>query len=113
MKKESMRKYTLLGLVLIGASAVTAAMLPKNDVKKAGTNGVLEPTNGGDGLTCSDNAVGGDLCTYTATQGGAGEANDGQGSRTSTAAATSSITNAAHNPQVTITSNGVHTSQDA
>lgn len=48
------RKWSLLGLVLIAASAVTAAVLPKNQIdKEAAFNGSLTETNDrNDEYTC-------------------------------------------------------------
>lgn len=120
MKKESMRKYSLLGLVLIGASALTAAVLPTNDIKKDANNGRLVQSNGGD-LTCEDQSGGVGPCTITATNAGAG---GGQGSRTSTALQTSRITTDGESQKVRtissvsvgggdiVTDNQVHTSLD-
>ncbi|MBO9565447.1 MAG: hypothetical protein J7621_21905 [Niastella sp.] len=104
MKKVSMRKFSLLGLVLIGASAVTAAVIPSN--KNKGTSGRLLVTNNGavaNQLTCSRDQATGALCTWTETKAGGG-AFAGEFSRTSTSGkATSSITNAAGNKVKTIT----------
>lgn len=87
-----MRKLSLLGLVLMGASAVTAAILPKNDSKKAQL-AKLQASGGVDQLTCTlTEATVADECTYTATLAGGVVNQRGIGSRTSVAAATSSIT---------------------
>jgi hypothetical protein len=114
MKKESMRKYSLLGLVLIGASAVAAAVVPNN--KDKGTSGRLQASANGllAQLTCSKDQAVGNLCTWTATQGVSGV--DGEGSRTSTVGTgkdlTSSITNALGAKVKTISSNASGPDQD-
>lgn len=48
MQKSSIRKFSLLGLVLVAASAVTAAILPKNDSPRI-FDGVQAASTGGDG----------------------------------------------------------------
>lgn len=112
MKQVVFLRLSITGLTLAIVSAITAAILPKNESKKQG--GVLMVSNGGDELTCTDDGVGGDLCTYTETlEGDCG--NDGMGSRTTTEESywnTSSITNVAGVKVITITSSGYHTSHD-
>jgi hypothetical protein len=65
MQKLSVRKLSLLGLVLTAASAVTAAVLPKDD--SLVFNGVQQPSTGGAGnqKTCVDQS-GVKNCTFTA-----------------------------------------------
>jgi hypothetical protein len=103
MKALSMRKYSILSLVLIGASAVTAAVLPKNEPRKIGP-GQLVASAGPHGTvqkTCKQ-ASGVNQCTFTATGNVAG-----QGSRTTVAGGTSSITTAGGiNKVKTISDNG-------
>ena len=83
-----MRKYSLLGLVLVGASAVTAAVLPKESPKKAQLAKLQASADGAlNVLTCSlTEASVADNCNYTATGGAAGV-----GSRTSVDLATTSL----------------------
>lgn len=61
MKLESMKKFSLLGLVLIAASAVTAAILPKSDTKQSfgAKDGRLQASTGG--VSCKAN-LGGETC---------------------------------------------------
>lgn len=79
MNKQSLKKYSVLGLVLVAASAVTAAVIPsksKSDSKAkravgqlvVSTGGAADPNNGN---TCI-NASNGAACDYTATGNGAG-----------------------------------------
>lgn len=84
-----MRKFSLLGLVLIGASAVTAAVLPKDETASRAANALVPSTDGNaNGYTCTFTVVAGDPCTRTATG-----VNDGTQSRTTTDGdQTSSIT---------------------
>lgn len=106
MKKETMRKYSLLGMVLIGASAVTAAVLPKSEDKKTNDGNIAVTTNGGEN-TCVPGSA--DVCTVTANS-----VTPGVGSRTSAAGVqTSSITTAGDDGDkvVTLTEGGAaHTS---
>lgn len=65
MKKLSMRKLSLLGLVLMAASAVTAAIIPSKTEGKL-VNGIVDDSTGGGGqqLTCIPQS-GGQACTAT------------------------------------------------
>ncbi|OQP67612.1 hypothetical protein [Niastella populi] len=59
MQKTSLRKLSILGLVLMAASAVTAAILPANNKEvKDYTPGSLTNSSGG-GLTCEVDSAGG------------------------------------------------------
>lgn len=59
MQKNSLRKLSILGLVLMAASAVTAAILPAtNKEVKDYTPGSLTNSSGG-GLTCEVDSAGG------------------------------------------------------
>ncbi len=69
MKKVSMRKLSLLGLILIGASAVTAAVLPKHETRQTGTGGDLVLSDDGVTLTCVQDNAPDNVCGYTATNG--------------------------------------------
>lgn len=88
MKKLSVRKFSLLGLALMGASALTAAFLPSNAKSVAFAQGVI--TAGADRdsnplqQTCRP-ATGGFNCNNTVT--GAGVSRD-------TAAGVASLSNA-------------------
>jgi hypothetical protein len=69
MQKLSVRKLSLLGLVLMAASAVTAAILPKNEPKAF--NGVQTAStalNLSGQVTCV-NIPGTKNCTFTANSG--------------------------------------------
>lgn len=66
MQKTSFRKLSLLGLVLMGASAVTAAILPKTDSKKA-FNGIQVASTGASGQISCINQSGDLNCTVTAS----------------------------------------------
>lgn len=71
MKQLSFRKLSLLGLILLAASAVTAAILPKKSDKKTGTaDGRLQANLTSDnGNTCrSENAVGPFTCNDSESQ---------------------------------------------
>lgn len=67
MQKLSIRKLSLLGLVLMAASAVTAAVLPKDDSKKT-FNGKQQDSTGGGGnqVSCINQSATSYSCTYTA-----------------------------------------------
>ncbi|QEH42205.1 hypothetical protein [Chitinophaga sp. XS-30] len=71
MKKQSFRKLSIIGLILMGASAVTAAFIPSKEQKEANTRsgGQLLPSTSGGGVdTCTD--VGGVVeCNITANSG--------------------------------------------
>lgn len=92
MGKVSFRKLSVLGLILMGASAVTAAILPdKADNKRiSNNNGTLRPESnsiGGPGgvFSCFDDVDTFDSCTATAevftttTHGDEGNSYDTQG----------------------------------
>ena len=69
MKKVSIKNLSLLGLVLLGASAVTAAIMPKEDSKKVLANGQIALNSDGAGnerWTCEAGGANPD-CDYTAT----------------------------------------------
>jgi hypothetical protein len=74
MKRSSIKKLSILSLVLIGASAVTAAVLPKSDSKDdlsgqlvvTSDNGVGQDLAVGDN-TCIPNGTACDPNTATAT----------------------------------------------
>jgi hypothetical protein len=78
MKNVSLRKLSLLGLVLMAASAVTAAILPKNEPKKIGPGQLADSAAAGVSgqKTCVQNS---DLnqCTFTAS--GTTEVGDSSG----------------------------------
>lgn len=96
-----MRKYSILGLVLIGASAVTAAVLPKNEPRKV-DNGVLQDTNTptvSGQQTCKP-GEGAFNCTYTVTDG----------VLSTTTAAGNGPSRIAGQTVTTDTANGTHTS---
>jgi hypothetical protein len=59
MEKLSARKVSLLGLVLLGASAVTAAVLPakKNASKDRIANGKLQAISASAGLSVQDTCI--------------------------------------------------------
>jgi len=89
MKNVSIKKLSLLGLVLTGASAITAAVLPKNEPKK--TTGTLVASVGAGGvqqLTC---VAGTGACTLTASvttvSGATSTTGGGVGVRTNTTGA--------------------------
>jgi hypothetical protein len=70
MQKLSVRKLSLLGLVLMAASAVTAAILPKETPKTF--DGVLQGSTGAvNQKTCVD-VSGVKNCTFTADSGTTG-----------------------------------------
>lgn len=76
MQKTSIKKFSVLGLVLICASAVAAAFVPakestKDEAKKADSPGRLTATNGNDGATCVTTAEVNRQCTNTESAGGA------------------------------------------
>ena len=75
MKKVSMRKYSLLGLILIGASAVTAAFTtPAND-EKTKVNGAIVESGDGIDRTCEEGA--GNECTITVEDDNASDTTTG------------------------------------
>lgn len=54
MRKLTAKKWSLLGLVLIAASAVTATVLPKNSINKVQPNGSLTASDFfNDTLSCN------------------------------------------------------------
>jgi Ca2+-binding RTX toxin-like protein len=75
MKKVSFKNLSVVGLVLMGASALTAAMIPSKATKAAGDEGngrVVESSNGGgDTVVLTDEGT----RSYTVT-GQAGNPND-------------------------------------
>jgi hypothetical protein len=87
MKQLSIKKWSALGLVLMAASAVTAAVLPsksnaKDDAKEF-ARGVLTPTSSGqDTCTGSGSACNRTAGSATSATGGATSATDTSGSNT-------------------------------
>lgn len=70
MKKLSIRKFSILGLVLLGASAVTAAVIPSN--KKDGTSFAgqsITASEGGATQSCSSTDFPAAQCVDTASTG--------------------------------------------
>lgn len=87
MTVSSIKKYSLLGLVLIAASAVTAAILPSKANVKTDSQGKLVPSTGGAGdqLSCvaTANPTGCNVSATTDTSADQGDPNtstDAQGS---------------------------------
>jgi hypothetical protein len=90
MTKLSFQKLSILGLVLMGASAVTAAILPKsNSNGKLFANGHLfANSTGGSGAalnTCKAAGTEAVNCDFTATAGVASYTTDGSGTSTDAA----------------------------
>ena len=83
MQKVSAKKISILGLVLMAASAVTAAIIPSKDKDNTTfrLNGSLVDSSGAAGgtLTCKLSADGNGACDYTATGGGAQSGTTGLG----------------------------------
>ena len=73
MEKVSLRKLSVLGLVLMAASAVTAAVAPNkaDDKRVSNNNGTLRPLSNSIGgpavFSCIDDVDTVDSCTATAT----------------------------------------------
>lgn len=65
MKSTSVKKWTILGLVLMAASAVTAAVLPSNTSTKVTGALADDSGSGGAGATLSC-VTGSGACTLTA-----------------------------------------------
>lgn len=67
MEKQTIKRLSVLSVVLIAASAVTAAIVPskKSDDSKVLLNGQIEDSTGGNDKTCRLGS--GDNCNYTAT----------------------------------------------
>jgi hypothetical protein len=91
MKKVSLRNLSLLGLVLMGASAVTAAILPKKSANVLKTGRLVAGSisiGGTPQLTCDLAAQNRD-CDYTATNGvGSTTSADGEQSSADVAGST-------------------------
>jgi hypothetical protein len=83
MKRLSLRKLSFLGLILMAASAVTAAILPSDTKPSYAAAGLANTT---DGATCTANGAGA-ACNDTAasgtTSGGASATSDPLNPRTS------------------------------
>jgi hypothetical protein len=75
MKKLSIQKLSLLGLVLMGASAVTAAVLPSNkkDSSKQAAQGSItfNATQNLAGSCTQTDEINDGVCNNTSTAGGA------------------------------------------
>lgn len=68
MKSESIRKISVLGLVLMAASAVTAAILPDKSSNLRSPNGSLrQALETGDGNTCKPDVDSDITCTASIT----------------------------------------------
>jgi hypothetical protein len=67
MTKLSMKKVSILGLVLVAASAVTAAMLPNESKKGVGVAGQLVPDTQAGQDTCKPDSA--NACTATDATG--------------------------------------------
>lgn len=66
MKKQTFKKVSILGLVLMAASAVTAAIVPsKSKAEVNNMQNTLVPSTEGDGGTCVN--LPGQTCDWTAT----------------------------------------------
>jgi hypothetical protein len=90
MQKSSIKKLSILGLVLVAASAVTAAVLPKDNSKSDFANTdvlVQDSTSPANGKTCVEGN--GLQCDATA----ASSTTDGAGSSTSNTAVTAASGN--------------------
>lgn len=97
MKKVSLRNLSLLGLVLMGASAVTAAILPKKASSLAKTGRLVAGSisvGGTPQLTCDLAAINRD-CDYTAN--GAGSTTSAEGEASSADVPGSTGVGATHN----------------
>jgi hypothetical protein len=81
MKKMSIKNLSLLGLVLMGASAVTAAILPKTSTNVRASGVLVDDSTDIDGvdgqLTCKQGVA--DNCDFTATGGNASFTTGGVG----------------------------------
>ena len=80
MNTMSVKKFSFLGMILIGASAVTAAILPsksKSDNSRFAANGRLQASangpSGGNALTCRAQVSGSFSCFDTAVGTGAAD----------------------------------------
>jgi hypothetical protein len=68
MKKLSLKKMSFLGLVLVAASALTAAILPSKENKKGpGASGQLIPDTQAGEVTCKIDSA--NACTITFSTG--------------------------------------------
>jgi hypothetical protein len=97
MRKVSIKNWSLLGLVLMAASAVTAAVLPNKSDRKITNNGTLRNNSGGNGaagvFSCipHDTAV---SCTAnTATNSAASLDGDGKQTVNNTSRTTLGVAN--------------------
>ena len=98
MKGVSLRNLSLLGLVLMGASAVTAAIMPKNTAKAGKTGEIALISLDGNGpRTCREIDQNGD-CDLTITDNI--NSFSTQGGVTSVDALTTGATNTGTNPGV-------------
>lgn len=60
-----MRKLSLLGLILIAASAVTAAVLPNNEPKKTGIGDLVQSGDDPNTMTCTEDQSPAVQCEWT------------------------------------------------
>lgn len=81
MQKMSIKKLSILGLVLMGASAVTAAIIPsKSDNDKSlQLNGSVTQLNTDDGFTCTMTNVANDAACHASTFDGGSNTTDAGG----------------------------------
>lgn len=93
MQKSSIRKISILGLVLMGASAVTAAILPRNDSPKIFDGVLQDSTSSGGGQKSCVDIEGTDDCTLTASNTSAAGTNKTSANRNSSAGKHSSKSN--------------------
>jgi hypothetical protein len=67
MKSATAKKFSILGFILIIASAVIAAVLPTNSTNKIelADDGTIIPSSDGESLTCVLNPGGSASCSLT------------------------------------------------
>lgn len=77
MTKLSVKKFSIVGLLLMGASAVTAAFIPSSEKNEQGSRaaGVLIESTDGAVFTCTAGEIIGDECTATTGSGTTGIGN--------------------------------------
>lgn len=79
MKKLSVKKFSIVGLLLMGASAVTAAFIPSSEKAEQNSRaaGFLILSTAGNVFTCTAGEGEGDECNATTASGTTGVGVDG------------------------------------